>query len=60
MYLVFQTVDYSIQPGYYEKVQDVIDSLYKTGLANLTDVVLSVDDTSERVTVKCGKRAVVK
>ena len=57
LYLVFQ---YSIQPGYYEKVQDVIDALYKAGLANLTDVVLSSDDTFNRVTVKCGKRAVVK
>ena len=58
--LVYQTVEYSIQPGYYEKVQDLIDALYKAGLANLTDVVLSYDDTSERVTVKCAKRAVVK
>ena len=38
----------------------MIDTLYKAGLANLTDVVLSYDDTSERVTVKCGKRVVVK
>ena len=60
LYLVFQTVEYSIQPGYYEKVQDMIDALYKAGLANLTDVVLSYDDTFKRVTVKCGKRAVVK
>ena len=60
LYLVFQTVEYSIQPGYYEKVQDVIDALYKAGLANLTDVVLSYDDTFKRVTVKCGKHAVVK
>ena len=60
LYLVFQTVEYSIHPGYYRKVQDVIDPLYKAGLANLTDVVLSFDDTSKRVTVKCGKRAVVK
>ena len=58
--LVFQTVEYSIQPGYFEKVQDVIDALYKAGLANLTDVVLSYDDTSKRVTVKCAKRAIVK
>ena len=49
--LVFQIVEYSIQPGYYEKVQDMIDSLYKAGLANLTDVVLLYDDTSKRVTV---------
>ena len=60
LYLVFQTVEYSIQPGYYEKVQDVIDALCKAGLADLTDVVLSYDDTFKRVTVKCGKRAVVK
>ena len=46
LYLVFKTVEYSIQPGYYEKVQDVTDALYKAGLANLTDVVLSYDDTS--------------
>ena len=58
--LVFKTVQYSIQPGYYEKVQDVIDALYKAGLANLTDVVLSYDDTSIRVTIKCGRRVVVK
>ena len=37
----------SIQPGYYEKVQDVIDTLCKAGLANTTDVV-SYDDTSKR------------
>ena len=60
LYLVFQTVEYSIQPRYYEKVQDVIDALYKAGLANLSDVVLSYDDTSKRVTVKCGRRVVVK
>ena len=60
LYLVFQTVDYSIQPGYYEKVQDVIDALFKAGLADLTDVVLSYDDTSKRVTVKCVKGAVLK
>ena len=38
LYLVFKTVEYSIQPGYYEKIQNVIDSLYKAGLVNLTDV----------------------
>ena len=32
-----------IQPGYYEKVQDVIDALRKAGLDNLTEVVLSYD-----------------
>ena len=52
-------MEYIIQPGYYEKVQDVIDSLYKAGLANLSDVVLSYDDTSKRVTVKCGRRVIV-
>ena len=45
----------SIQPGYYEKVQDVIDALLKAGLANTTDGVLLYDDTSERVTVRCAK-----
>ena len=38
----------------------MIDALYKAGLNNLTDVVLSYDDTSKRITVKCGNRAVVK
>ena len=52
LYLVFKTVEYSIQPGYYKKVQDVIDAFYKAGLNNLTDVVLSYDDTSKRVTEK--------
>ena len=60
LYLVFKTVECSIQPGYYEKVQNVIDALYKAGLANLTHVVLSYNDTSKRVTVKCGRRVVVK
>ena len=59
-YLAFKTVQCSIQPGYYKKVQDVIDTLYKAGLANLTDVVLSYDDTSKRVTVKCVRRVIVK
>ena len=59
LYLVFKTVEYSIQPRYYEKVQDVIDSLYKAGLANLTDVVLSYA-TSKRVTVKSGRHVIVK
>ena len=31
----------SIQPGYYEKVLDVIDALLKAELANTTDVVVS-------------------
>ena len=42
----------SIQPGYYEKVQDVIDALLKTGLANTTDVDVTYDDTSKRLTVR--------
>ena len=60
LYLVFKAVEYSIEPGYYEKVQDVIGALYKAGLANLSHVVLSSDDTSKRVTVKCGRCVVVK
>ena len=60
LYLVFQTVEYSILPGYYEKVQGVIDALRKAGLDNLTEVVLSYDDTSKRVTVKYSKGAVLK
>ena len=60
LYLVFKTVEFSIQPGYYEKVQDVIKALHKAGLANLSDVVLSYDDTSKRVTAKCGRCVVVK
>ena len=50
----------SIQPGYYEKVQDVIDTLLNAGLANTTDVVVSYDDTCKRVTVRCAKSTVVK
>ena len=42
--LVSKTAEFSIHPG----------------ISNLTDVVLSYDDTSERVTVKCGRRVVVK
>ena len=38
----------------------MINALHKAGLANLTDVALSYDDTSKRVTVKCGRRVVVK
>ena len=60
LYLVFKTAEFSIQPGYYEKVQDVINALCKARLANLSDVDLSYDDTSKRVTVKCGRRVVVK
>ena len=53
LFLVFKTAEYSIQPGYYEKVQDVIDALYKAGLAKLSD-------TSKRLTVKCGRRVIAK
>ena len=60
LYLLFQTVEYSVQPGYYEKVQDVIDALRKAGLDNLIEVVLSYDDTYKRVTVKCSKGVVLK
>ena len=52
--------EFSIQPGYYEKVIDVIDALRKAGLANLTDVVVTNDDTSKRVTVKRVKSAVLE
>ena len=60
LYLVFRTAEFSIQLGYYEKVQDVINALHKAGLANLSDVVLSCNDNSKRVTVKCGSRVIVK
>ena len=60
LYLVFKTAEFIIQPGYYEKVQDVIDALYKAELSNFTDVVFSYDYTSKKVTVKCGRRVVVK
>ena len=36
----------SIQRGYQEKVQNVIGTLLKAGLANVTDVIVSYDDTS--------------
>ena len=39
---------------------DVIDALRKAGLANLTDVVVTYDDTSKRVTVKCVKGAILE
>ena len=38
----------------------MIDVLCKAGISNLTDVVLSYDDTSKRVTVKSGRHVVVK
>ena len=34
----------------------MIDALLKAGLANATDVAVSYDDTSKRVTVRCAKR----
>ena len=43
-----------------QKVIDVIDELRKAGLANLTDVVVTYDDTSKRVTVRCTKDAVLE
>ena len=49
--------EFNIQPGYYEKV---IDALRKDGLANLTDVVVTYDDTSKRVTVRCAKGAILR
>ena len=52
--------EFSIQPGCYEKVIDVIDALCKAGLANLIDVVVRYDETSKRVTVKCAKGAVLE
>ena len=51
---------FSIQPGYYEKVQDVIDALRKAGPANMTDLVVTYDDTSKRVTIRCAKGAVLE
>ena len=50
--------EFGIQPGYYEKVIDLIDTLRKAGLANMTDVAVTYDDTSKRVTVRCSKGAV--
>ena len=33
--------EFSIQSGYYEKVQDVIDALHKAGQANMIDAVVT-------------------
>ena len=44
----------SVQPGYYEKVIDVIDTLRKA------DVVVTYHDTSKRVTVMFAKGAILK
>ena len=38
----------------------MIDALLKAGLANTTDVVVSHDDTSKRVTVRRAKGTVLK
>ena len=51
---------FSTQHGYYEKVIDVIETLRKAGLTNLTDVVVTYDDPSKRVTVRCAKGAVLE
>ena len=50
----------TMQPGYCEKVQNVIDALLKAGLANRTDVVVPYDDTSKTVTVTCAKCTIIK
>ena len=42
------------------KVQDVVDALRKAGLANMTDVIVTYDDTSKRVTVRCAKGTVLE
>ena len=38
----------SVELGYYENVQDVVDALLKAVLANTADAVVSYDDTSNR------------
>ena len=61
IYVPYQWVhEISIQSGYYEKVQDVIDALLKAGLANTTDVVVTCDDSSKRVTVRRDKGTVLE
>ena len=40
--------------------KDVIDALLKAGLANVTDVVVSYDDTSKRFTVRCAEGTVLE
>ena len=52
--------EFRIQPGCYEKVIDVIDGLRKAGLANMTDVAVTSDNTSKRVTVRCAKGTVLE
>ena len=49
----------SIQAGYYENVQDVIDALHQAGLANTTFFVVSYNDTSKRVTERSAKGTVL-
>ena len=50
--------EFIIQPEYYAKMIDVIDALREAGLANITDLVMTYDDTSKRVTVRCAKGAI--
>ena len=38
----------------------MIDALLTAGLANATDVVVSYDDTSKSVTVRCAKGTVLE
>ena len=38
----------------------MMDALLKAGLANASDVVVSSDDTSKRVTVRCAKGTVLE
>ena len=37
-----------------------MDALHEAGLANMTDVVVTYDDTSKRVTVRCAKGAILE
>ena len=45
LYLVFKTAEFSIQPGYYEKVQDVIDALYNAGLSNFCHLMILLKES---------------
>ena len=38
----------------------MIDALHKAGLANMTDVAVTYDDSSKRVTVRCAKGVVLE
>ena len=60
IYVPDQWGQVSLQPGYYEKVQDVIHALFKAGLANVTDIVVSYDDTSKRVIVRCAEGTILE